>query len=210
MQTWAIAGQSGSGKSTLSYALQKHFGNRLTLLQLDDYFRRKTEVPTLEGFPNWDHPSALRWEDFIADIQTLQSGTPIQVRTRGALLNPNYPQTLQKLEVTLNPAEVLLLEGYLVLHHPQVRALLSNSFYLHVSPEVSSKRRDKLLSPEYESYQQKVLQPMAEQFVLPTRQHARHVINVGDMNAEQVFRQTLNILEEDQMFKPVDNLPLSA
>ena len=64
MNIIGIAGGSGSGKSTLSYRLVDTYPDKIELLNLDDYQKvgdSESDLPTLQGMINWDHPNIIRW-----------------------------------------------------------------------------------------------------------------------------------------------------
>lgn len=190
----ALAGCSGAGKTTLAWALQDHFGPQCCLLQLDDYFKPGAQVPMLGSFKNWDHPDALYLDAFAVDAQALANGKAVQVLTKNKRLNPNHDAHNNKIPVTVKPAEIVVLEGYLALHHPTVRGLADVSFYLDASPEIRNRRRDKLTSPEYAGYIRQVLEPMAAQYVYPTRDFATYVIQVDELSPDEVLARVLSRL----------------
>ena len=49
MKIVALTGGSGSGKSTVLNGLVEHFGQRASILSLDDYYRPKEELPIDEN-----------------------------------------------------------------------------------------------------------------------------------------------------------------
>ena len=40
-----IAGGSGSGKTTLAKNIGKHFGNKISILRHDDYYKAQSDIP---------------------------------------------------------------------------------------------------------------------------------------------------------------------
>lgn len=175
--------------------MKQHFGEDLTILQLDDYFRKKEEVPIYEGHHNWDAPESLRWEDFVKDAENLKAGHPVTIRTKNRLYNPDYDRTNAKVEVTLSPAPILLLKGYLLLHHPQVRSHIGTSLFLDLdTPTRHSRREARDTDGLGRAYFNAVLEPMNILHVMPTREYATHVIEVASLAPEQVFAQALSLL----------------
>ena len=55
-----IAGGSGSGKTTLARNIANHFGDKISVLRHDDYYKSQKSM-TLEerSRMNYDHPSAF-------------------------------------------------------------------------------------------------------------------------------------------------------
>ena len=55
-----VAGGSGSGKTTLVRALVDRFGDDITVLSHDNYYKRHDELPLEERrLLNYDHPDAF-------------------------------------------------------------------------------------------------------------------------------------------------------
>ncbi len=124
-----IAGGSGSGKSTLAVALAKKYPEQIAVLHLDDYGAKKENIPMLNGFLNREHPDAIRFDDLHRDLHALQNGHAITVRTKSELYNPGY--TLEddnKIEYTIEPKHIIIVEGYLVFHDTRIRDLMDKKY----------------------------------------------------------------------------------
>lgn len=180
-----IAGGSGSGKSTLAVALAKKYPDQIAILHLDDYGAKKEHIPMLNGFLNREHPDAIRFDDLHRDLHALQSGRAITVRTKSELYNPSY--TLEednKIEYTIEPKHIIIVEGYLVFHDARIRDLMDKKIYLDMPIEESLQRRTKFRDEEYFK---KVLVPMHHQYIEPTKQYADVVIDVSTMNIDDMM-----------------------
>jgi uridine kinase len=68
-----IAGGSGSGKTTLAKKLAEYFGDRLSLLRHDDYYKSQASL-TLEERANlnFDHPDAFDTQLLIQHLDELR------------------------------------------------------------------------------------------------------------------------------------------
>ncbi len=104
-----IAGGTGSGKSSLCFALEDKYPGKVGILHLDDYFKRKEEIPKLKGLINLDSPKALDFDQFIKDIKTLKKGESIVVQTKSERHNPNY-RTKGKIPLKITPKPIMLVE----------------------------------------------------------------------------------------------------
>lgn len=183
-----VAGGSGSGKSTLAVALCKKYPHIFALLHLDDYYKKKEEVPLHRGFTNWEHPEALRFEDVVRDITALKEGKPITFLTKGELYNPNFDVNLRnKIEHTLEPKPILILEGFLALSQERIRDLLDYKIFLDIPIEESIRRRSGNKFMPDEDYFTNVVVPMHEKYVAPTRKYADLVLDVSTLSAEEVL-----------------------
>ena len=58
-----IAGGTGSGKSTFTNRIRDRFGDQITVLYYDNYYRAHDELPFEERKTlNYDHPDAFETE----------------------------------------------------------------------------------------------------------------------------------------------------
>ena len=137
MKILAITGGSGSGKSTVLNGLKDHFGDRLSMLSLDDYYRPKQVLPIDEnGETNFDVPEAIDHPKLHADILKLAAGEEVSFETY------TYNKSLMKSELAvIEPREWLVVEGLFVLCYPKVASLVHVKAYIDASPEVRLERR---------------------------------------------------------------------
>lgn len=137
MKILAITGGSGSGKSTVLNGLKDHFGDRLSMLSLDDYYRPKEVLPIDDnGETNFDVPEAIDHPKLHADILKLASGEKVSFETY------TYNKSLMKSELAvIEPREWLVVEGLFVLCYPEIASSAHVKAYIHASPEVRLERR---------------------------------------------------------------------
>src|SRR3989338_11547806 len=185
-----IAGGTGAGKSSLCTALQDKYHDKIGLIQLDDYFKPAAEVPMVNGIESWDSPESLYLEKLARDLAKLSQGNPVVINTKNARLNPEYVKTEKRIPVEFQPKPIMLVEGYLVLYNEHVRKSLTTSIWLDIDHETRWTRRVHFKYPEYK---EKVLRPMHEKFVEPTKQYAEHIINVSGLTKEQVLEKAVKI-----------------
>ena len=184
-----IAGGSGSGKSTLCVSLCKNHPDKCALLHVDDYFKKTEEAPEFNGFKNWDHPDSLRFDDIYRDLVSLREGREVTIRTKGELYNPEFQHELKnKKEVVISPKPIIILDGYLAFYDPKLRELMDLKIYLDITVQKSIKRRSPNKFAPGEEYFEKVLFPMHEKFVEPTKQYADIVIDASGKNQEEVYK----------------------
>lgn len=173
-----IAGGSGSGKSTLAMNLCKKYKDQYSLIHLDDYFVKKDRVPELAGFKNWDCPEAIRFQDLHHDLLNLKDGLSITIRTKSELYNPAYIRSLDnRIDVTIHPTRVVIVEGYLVLVDETIRNLFDHKIFLDIPIEESLKRRSGNKFTPDRDYVEKVLMPMHEKYVDPSWLHANLILD---------------------------------
>ena len=77
-----IAGGTGSGKTTLVKALVNRFGDDITVLSHDNYYKRHDELTYEERSKlNYDHPDAFDTDMMIDHLRRLRQGESIECPT---------------------------------------------------------------------------------------------------------------------------------
>ena len=128
---------------------------------------------------NFDHPDSLDWNLIRRDVDRLTRGETI--------LEPVYlfdQHTRAKEVRRVEPAEYVLVEGLFTFHDEHVRNLLDARIFVYAPDEVCLERRIARDTVQRGRTRESVLQqyaatvrPMAEQFVLPTRDFADLVVS---------------------------------
>jgi uridine kinase len=189
-----IAGGTGAGKSTLCTLLQEKYPEQIGLIQLDDYFKPIGEQPKIGDILNFEHPDSLYFDKFFSDLKKLSKNNSVIINTKNEKLNPDYKNTNKRIPVEFKPKPIMLVEGYLILWNERVRNLLDISIWLDVDHEKRWKRRVHFKNDEYE---QKVLIPMQRQFVEPTKQYVKHIIDVNNLLKEEVLEKVEKIINQN-------------
>lgn len=177
----AIAGGSCSGKTSLAALIHERAGPKASaLLELDRYYKN---IPLKNGtqmdLPNFDHPDALDLSLFADHLDALKHGESIDA--------PIYNYALHRREDHadfMEPRPLIILEGHLILHDPQLRALFDLSCYIECSHEIRLERRiirdgEQRGRSEDSVRQQfdRTVRPMHDRFVSPSKAHADRVVS---------------------------------
>lgn len=177
-----VAGGTGSGKSTFTNRLKAEFGDRISVIYYDNYYKRHDELPFSEREKlNYDHPDAFETELLIKHLSALRRGEEIRC--------PVYDFTVHNrsdMTVTVKPSEVVIVEGILVLSDPRLRNMLDIKIYVEadaderilrrVIRDVKERGRDvEGIARQYLS----TVKPMHYVYVEPTKALADLVINSG-------------------------------
>lgn len=183
-----IAGGSGSGKTTVAIYLHTAYPGRIALLHLDDYYKKPEDVPTVGGRRNWDHPDSLMFDELTRDIELLTAGNPVTIMTKSELYNPHYdPRLRNMIQHVVEPADVIIVEGYLAFYDERVRDQMTLKIYLDIPIAESLKRRKKLLGDQW--YLEQVVIPTHEEFVVPTKCYADVVIDIKGKDTLRVEQE---------------------
>jgi len=188
-----ITGGSGAGKSTLCDVLITKYPETIEAIRLDDYFKPKEEQPRIGDILNFDHPDSLYFDKLISDLKELSKGNSVIINTRNTKLNPKYEETKIKIPFEFYSKPIILVEGFLILINEKVRELLDDSIYLDIE---HSKRWERRVHFKNDEYEKKVIIPMHNEHIEPTKKYAKHVIDVTNLSKEEVLEKVEKILEE--------------
>ncbi len=91
-----IAGGTGSGKSTFTNRLKDAFGDQVTVLYHDNYYRAHDDMPFEQRKKlNYDHPDAFETELLLEHLNKLKTGrqSTVQPTTTPTTTAPKQPFT---------------------------------------------------------------------------------------------------------------------
>lgn len=180
-----IAGGSGSGKTTLANNIARHFGDKISLLRHDDYYKAQSDVPTSERAKmNYDHPNAFDTALLISHLDALKQGKAIN--------SPIYDYTVHDRSHEhrrVESREVVVLEGILIFENPEILKRLDMKVFVDTDADVriirrirrDVKKRGRSLDSVIDQYLSTV-KPMHEAFVEPSKKHADIIIPEGGKN----------------------------
>ena len=180
-----IAGGTGSGKTTLTRHLKEHFGDDVTVIGHDSYYKRQ-EGKTYEerAQVNYDHPNAFDTELLIQHLQELKAGRAIQCPVYYYADHNRTDHT-----VTITPTKVIIVEGILIFQNPTLRDMFDIKIFVETDADERILRRclrdveerGRTLQSVVNQYLTTV-KPMHEKYVEPSRKYADIVVLEGGHN----------------------------
>ena len=180
-----IAGGSGSGKTTLTRHLKDHFGENVTVIGHDSYYKRQ-EGKTYEerALQNYDHPDAFETDLLVRHLRELREGRPIQCPVYSYVDHNRTDQTVE-----IFPTKVLIVEGVLIFQDPVLRELFDIKIFVETDADERILRRclrdveerGRTLRSVVTQYLTTV-KPMHERYVEPSRKYADIVVLEGGHN----------------------------
>ena len=177
-----IAGGSGSGKSTFTNRLKNFFGENITVIYHDNYYRANDKLSMEERRKiNYDHPQALETDLLVKHLEKLKAGKSIKCPVYDFTQHNRSDKT-----ITIHPSRVIVVEGILIFQDERLR----NSFDIKIFVEADADERilrrvvrdmderGRELQDIIEHYLATV-KPMHYLYVEPTRNVADIVLNSG-------------------------------
>ena len=185
-----IAGGTGSGKTTvvkkLAAALPPHY---VAVVPLDSYYNDTTGMTDEERSAiNFDHPDAFDWKLLIKQINELRSGNAIEQPTYSYIISNRLEET-----VHVEPKPVIIIEGTMTLINRKLRDMMDLKIYVDTDDDerlIRNIQRDvmergRTVEMVIDRYL-KVLKPMHEQFIEPTKKYADIIIPQGGENLKGI------------------------
>ncbi|MBQ9844234.1 MAG: uridine kinase [Oscillospiraceae bacterium] len=180
-----IAGGSGSGKTTLMKRLVEQFGDHVSVVSHDNYYRRHDELTYEQRcLINYDEPAAFETDLMARHLDCLRNGQAIEC--------PVYDYTIHNRSdatFTIEPRKVIIVEGILIFENEALRNLMDIRIFVDTDADVRLCRRIKrdvnkrgrTLESVLTQYQDTV-KPMHEQYVEPSKKYANLVVPEGGKN----------------------------
>ena len=183
-----IAGGSASGKTTIAQKLFEQFekSNSVIIIKEDDYYKDQSNISFEERKKtNYDHPFAFDHE--------LMKNQLLDLIKNKEIIKPTYDYTMHtRSEVveTIEPRDVVIIEGLFVLEEKDIRDLLDIKVYVDTPYDVRFIRRLKRDLSERGRDLDSVIDQwlttvrvMHEQFVEPSKKYADLIIPEGGTNS---------------------------
>jgi uridine kinase len=181
-----VAGGSGSGKTSVTRTIYENFkGHSIMILEQDYYYKDQSHLPYEERLiTNYDHPLAFDNDLLIQHLYKLLKYESVE--------KPVYDYTIHtrsSVTIHVEPKDVIILEGILVLEDERLRNLMDMKLFVDTDADLriirrltrDIKERGRSMDSVIEQYT-KVVRPMHNQFIEPTKRYADIIIPEGGQN----------------------------
>ena len=193
-----IAGGTGCGKTTVvDQIIDQLPDEEVGVISQDSYYNDLSHLDyDMRAAINFDHPKAIDFDLLIEHLKILKKGEPID--------QPIYSfneHNRTKKTIRTYPTKVMIVEGILIMTHPDVRNMFDIKIYVHADSDerlirrlkrdINERGRD--LDEVLNRYQN-TLKPMHDQFIEPTKEHADIIIPNNKYNtvAIDIVRTIIN------------------
>ena len=181
-----IGGGTGSGKTLIAQKIIEDLGpDDAVIIQQDSYYKDLSEIPKYDRDKrNFDHPEAWDWKVLKQNILDLLDEKVVEQPIYDFTTHTRSEQTK-----IIAPRKIIVLEGILILHDPDLRELMDVKVYVETPDDIrlirrvkrDIKERGRTVDSVFYQYQHSV-RPMHLDFVEPTKQFADIIIPEGGMN----------------------------
>ena len=180
-----IAGGTGSGKTTLTRHLKEHFGDNVTVIGHDSYYKRQVGKTYEErARQNYDHPDAFDTDLMIGHLRALKAGRAIDCPTYDYTVHNRSSEVLH-----VEARKVIVVEGILIFASRALCDEMDIRIFVDADADVrlcrrirrDVKKRGRTIDSVIEQYMTTV-KPMHEQFVEPSKRSANLIVPEGGKN----------------------------
>lgn len=181
-----IAGGSGSGKTSVTNAIYDVFKDHSVVVIEHDYYYKDQAHLSFEKRleTNYDHPLAFDTDLLIQHVKELLNRTSIE--------KPIYDyteHTRSKETMIIDPKDVIIVEGILILEDAALRDLMDIKLYVDTDADIRIVRRilrdiherGRSIDSVIDQYLS-VVRPMHNQFIEPTKKYADIIVPEGGKN----------------------------
>ncbi|MBE6183706.1 uridine kinase [Bacillus ginsengihumi] len=198
-----VAGGSGSGKTSVTNTIYETLKDHsILVLEQDYYYKDQSHLPFEERLKtNYDHPFAFDNDLLIEHLGQLLQYEPIEKPVYDYSRHTRSEQTIH-----VEPKDVIILEGILVLDDERLRNLMDIKIYVDTDADLRIIRRllrdieerGRTIQSVIDQYTN-VVRPMHNQFIEPTKRYADVIIPEGGHNhvaIDLVVTKLQSILEQ--------------
>lgn len=193
-----IAGGTGCGKTTVVNQIVDELPpGEVGIISQDSYYRDLShlDIETRKK-TNFDHPQSIDFPLLEEHLKLLRDGHSIKQPVYSFLECNRTTET-----VTIDPSEVLIVEGILILTNASIREMFDIKIFVHADSDERLIRRLKRdvnergwnLNETLTNYQT-TIKPMHDQFIEPTKEYADIIIpnNTYNTVAVDIVRTIIN------------------
>ncbi|KRN45205.1 uridine kinase [Limosilactobacillus ingluviei] len=181
-----VTGGSGSGKTTVSKAIYENLrGQSIQIINQDTYYNDQADMTMEERKAvNYDHPLAFDTALLIEQLDALRHNQAVEMPVY------DYKEyTRSQTTVHVEPQDVIILEGILILDDERLRDLMDIKVYVDADDDIRILRRiqrdmqerGRSLESIISQYL-KTVKPMYHQFIEPTKRYADIIVPEGGEN----------------------------
>ena len=181
-----VAGGSGSGKTTLTENLLRCFGDSITVVHHDNYYRAHDDMTYEERTHiNYDEPAAYETDLMNRDLALLRQGKAVRCPVYDFTVHNRSSETEELL-----PRPILLVEGILIFADEELRSQMDLKVFVDTDADLRLARRmvrdteERARSVRSVKEQwETTVKPMHELYVEPTKKLADIIVPEGARNA---------------------------
>ena len=181
-----IAGGTGSGKTTVVRKIFESLPqDEVAVMPQDCYYKDNRHIPLEERLKmNYDEPASIEWTLLTRQLGELKEGRTVNMPTYDFITCSRMKET-----VTVNPKEVVVVEGILVLTDKSLRDMMDVKVFVDADADerlirvihrdcIERGRTPQMVIDRYVE----TLKPMHELYIEPSKRYADLIVPQGGHN----------------------------
>ena len=185
-----IGGGTGCGKTTVVNTILKELPEgEVGVISQDSYYKDTSHLSFEERVKiNFDHPRSIDFELLEKHLKELKEGKSINQPVYSFVKHNRTGDV-----IVTQPRKVMIVEGILILSHPEIRDLFDIKIFVHADSDerlirrlkrdITERGRD---IDEVLTRYQTTLKPMHQQFIEPMKEYADIIIPNNKYNTVAV------------------------
>lgn len=185
-----IAGGTGCGKTTVVNTILNELSESdVGVISQDSYYKDTSHLSYDERIKiNFDHPRSIDFDLLKEHLEHLKKGLSIEQPVYSFVKHNRTGDIIKT-----HPRKVMIVEGILILSHPDIRELFDIKIFVHadsderlirrIKRDINERGRD---IDEVLSRYQTTLKPMHQQFIEPMKEYADLIIPNNKYNTVAV------------------------
>ncbi|WP_138433854.1 uridine kinase [Winogradskyella algicola] len=185
-----IGGGTGCGKTTVVNTILKELPEgEVGVISQDSYYKDTSHLSFEERVKiNFDHPRSIDFELLEKHLKELKEGKSVNQPVY-SFVKHNRTGDI----IVTQPRKVMIVEGILILSHPEIRELFDIKIFVHADSDerlirrlkrdITERGRD---IDEVLNRYQNTLKPMHQQFIEPMKEYADIIIPNNKYNTVAV------------------------
>lgn len=193
-----IAGGSGSGKTTIAHEIydQLQQDDHILIMTQDSYYKNNDNLSMADRKKiNYDHPDAFDMPLLVEQLRQLMDYKAVEMPVYDFTAHTRSEKTIHT-----EPADIIILEGILVLGEENLRDLMSIKVFVDTDDDIrfirrlvrDVNKRGRTMENVIEQYLTTV-RVMHEQFIEPSKRYADIIIPEGAHNLVAIDLLTTKI-----------------
>ena len=181
-----ITGGTGSGKTTVVEQIIAELPkDEVCIISQDSYYADTSHLSYEDRVKiNFDHPNSIDFNLMLSHLKELRNGSSFEQPIYSFVKHNRTKDT-----ITTFPKKVVIVEGILILTHPEIREMFDINVYVdadsderlirRLKRDITSRGRD--LNEVLDRYQN-TLKPMHQQYIEPTKKFADIIVPTNRLN----------------------------
>lgn len=187
-----IAGGSGSGKTTIAHEIydQLQQDDHILIMTQDSYYKNNDDLSMSERKKiNYDHPDAFDMPLLVEQLRQLMDYKAVEMPVYDFTAHTRSEKTIHT-----EPADIIILEGILVLGEENLRNLMSIKVFVDTDDDIRFIRRLERDDRLFRGYRQCLFRLFCKHILYSSGRHDQHCAHPCKKLFDSFFHHNLSFI----------------